>query len=172
MQSYFMEYNSLNHLIMKNLIFVPLACLLIAACQSPSVKDNSGNTPTVSPDSLTNAWITSWNQPDSAAVRGAFQEDALAFMDTIVPAIGMAAMDTQWLNHNIGLVHNIVIRPLSSESDGQLAFGSYSGTLDFTENNKHFNQRFALNLLWKKQPDNNWKIAFIQINSVDTPANN
>lgn len=124
--------------------------------------DDSG----VNVDSLNNLFVAGWNNSDSASIMNTVAEDAIAMNDSLIHQ-GRNAIAADWVSGGIRVISNIKTRSLIKGVGPEVAYDGGTYTLNINPpGGPLLNERGNYSLVWKKQPDNNWKLTLIHIEDI------
>ena len=115
---------------------------------------------------LTKQFINAWNNRDSARIDSFLAQD-VQFIQADNHFSGKNDVTQKWVRETLPSIGNLRTSSISSNSDNQTAYEGGTFSVDvvtpdqpnaFGEGNYFF--------LWKKQPDNSWKISYIQLEDL------
>jgi ketosteroid isomerase-like protein len=156
---------------MKQLmLFIAVVCC-IYACNEPTTAavatDENLSTASFNIDSMNKVFDNAWNGKDSAALL-AMMEDDVKMLKARDLFNGKDEIAKKWLSVNLPVANNLTTNVESKEADARTAYEAGTFALDVNiPNQPAFKATGNYTFIWKKQPDNNWKIHFIQIEDHD-----
>ncbi len=137
--------------------------LLASGCHSTDV---------VNVQDLNQQFITAWNNKDSAKIIG-FLADDVHFLEGNTHLKGKAEVSQKWVRETLPTLSDLKTNVVSSTADAQTAYeaGTYSvDVLPEGPRQPHGIGEGNFILLWKKAPDNTWKLSYAQLEGFPVQA--
>jgi|GEM_PF-971600 len=157
---------------MKSITFLLLGVLALFACDNAKVeaKGSGAENSKVDIAALNQEFDAAWNAKDSARLVQMLADD-VRLLEGRDNHNGKAELANHWISRNLPVSGNLKTDVLSSEADTKTAYEAGTYSLDVSlPDQKPFTVTGNYVFIWKKQPDNNWKIQFMQIENHDQPA--
>jgi ketosteroid isomerase-like protein len=152
---------------MKTILFL-LTFVIAVSCQSPghNKTESTSLLTGVNVDSLNAVFLTGWNKRDSASIMATLAPTAVVMNDSLIHT-GTAAIAANWVSGGVKVLSNIVTTSVVQESSGHIAYDAGTYTLDLTiPNGPVLKERGNYNLIWTKQPDDQWLLTLVHIEDV------
>jgi ketosteroid isomerase-like protein len=143
---------------MKTVLFILATTVIVASCAN---QNNSVNV-----QDLSKQFINAWNSKDSAKIDSLLAQD-VQFLQADSHLSGKNDVAQKWVRESLPTINNLKTNVVSSQTDKNTAYEGGTFSVDVTspdqpgaygEGNYFF--------VWKKQPDNSWKINYIQIEDL------
>jgi ketosteroid isomerase-like protein len=147
---------------MKQLtIFLALA---IISC-NPTTENTLSANP-VNVDSLTAAFLSGWNNKDSAAIMKTIADIAIVMNDSLIH-IGHSAIANNWISGGVKVISNIKASSVIHDSDNKIAYDAGTYSLDLTPpGGPVLKEKGNYNLVWTKQETGDWKLTLVHIEDI------
>lgn len=144
---------------MKAYGFLLVATLLLSGCQSAE---------TVNIQDLNQQFISAWNNKDSDKIIGFLAED-VHFLQGSTHFRGKSEVAQKWVRETLPTLTDLKTNVVSSAVDTQTAYeaGTYSVDVlaDGPQQPRGIGEGNFI-LLWKKAPDNTWKLNYAQLEGL------
>ncbi|MHC1777878.1 MAG: DUF4440 domain-containing protein [Lentimicrobium sp.] len=144
---------------MKKIQFLIMGCILalFSSCrQVPLTAPELQST-----DSLMQQWVDVWNAGDVEAITALFAADAWVVTDTAFT--GIEDLKAGFILPAAPLLRNLSCQKLSEMIDVNMAYQSGSYKHEWVKNDTVVGKASGHYILvWKKQEDQTWKLAFFQ----------
>jgi ketosteroid isomerase-like protein len=147
---------------MKNrfLFLLPVMLLTLLACNQSH--EMSSAIPVT--DSLMKPWISAWNSADAEKIANLFADDALVILPGVIFS-GIDSVKTKWVVPTTLTLRNLTIQNLKEDKTSELASFSGSYMHDWVRNDSVISRAGGYyTFMWRKQADNSWKMAVVNIN--------
>jgi ketosteroid isomerase-like protein len=145
-----------------------MTVFMLFACAQPLAPETlkTEKSTVVNVDSLNTLFVEGWNQKDSAAIMNIIASDAIVMNDSLIHT-GHSAIASGWVSGGVKVLSNIVTNPLNTGFDENIAFDAGTYSLDLTiPGGPLLKERGNYSLIWKKQSDQQWKLAHIHIEDI------
>lgn len=150
------------------LAFLLIPGFLLTSCDTGSTNKETldayapAATTTISPDSLLQSWNDAWNKDDSAALQAMFTDQSIVLSNEL-KLTGTDSIMKGWVHQNMPVLLNLTTTTLSSGASDSVAFssGTWRGQIMAPEDSVFSEGVYTL--IWKKQADNNWKVALAHL---------
>lgn len=148
---------------MKQLTFF-FALVTMISCGQAS--DRNITTTPASIDSLTAAFLSGWNNRDSAAIMKTIADNAIVMNDSLIHR-GHSAIAGNWVSGGVKVLSNIKTTSLIKDSDSRIAYDGGTYTCDLTiPGGPVLKEKGNYNLVWTKQQNGDWKLTLIHIEDI------
>jgi ketosteroid isomerase-like protein len=144
---------------MRTFVLILALATFLLSCQ------NNNNVNTRVQD-LNKAFITAWNNKDTAKIDSFLAAD-VQFLQADRHYNGKAEVASHWVQPTLPTISNLRTNAVSSAVDDHTAYEGGTFSVDvFTPGAPSAIGEGNYLFLWKKQPDNSWKISYIQLEDL------
>lgn len=148
---------------MRQLILL-LLTIVTVGCAQTAEKDNSNAPANIG--ELTAAFLSGWNNKDSAAIMKTIADNAIVMNDSVSHK-GHSAIANNWVSGGVRVLSNVQISSLVKDSDEKLAYNAGTYSLDLTPpGGPLLKEKGNYTLVWTKQQPGEWKLTLIHIEDI------
>lgn len=144
---------------MKTILVVLGITALFTACQ------NNHNATSV--QDLNKQFIAAWNNRDTAKIDSFLATD-VQFLQADKHFNGKTEVVNRWVRETVPTIANLRTNAVSSNSDDHSAYegGTFAVDLAGAPGQPQVTGQGNYVFLWKRQPDDTWKISYIQLEDL------
>jgi len=153
---------------MKNILFVMLLiAAFITGCTDCKKQEQTTPTETtISVDSLTENFISYWNNKDTSALSHVFAPDAVVLLNN-GNFVGQDTIFNYWTKEQIIKTQNLKTNKALSETSCKIGYYAGNLKLDFVSDGKVLDTgEITFSLIWKNLNDNTWKIQLLHLATI------